>query len=142
VQHNVLCTNSSVAASQFFSIFLAHPNAELTELDRWPLVVEAPTLCIACSQNREPDEPAMECERCDAPYHPSCLNPPLAGPPEGEWFCPKCMAESKQTFDDVPLADFAAHEASPSTPGAPESLKRPPSSQGFSAAPGKKLRAE
>ena len=30
--------------------------------------------------------------QCDAPYHLTCLNPPLSAVPEGEWFCPKCIA--------------------------------------------------
>lgn len=31
--------------------------------------------------------------QCDAPYHLSCLTPPLESIPEGEWFCPDCEAE-------------------------------------------------
>ena len=29
--------------------------------------------------------------QCDKPYHYKCLTPPLAGIPEGEWFCPECV---------------------------------------------------
>lgn len=29
--------------------------------------------------------------QCDKPYHYKCLTPPLAGIPEGEWFCPECI---------------------------------------------------
>jgi hypothetical protein len=29
--------------------------------------------------------------QCDKPYHCKCLTPPLAGIPDGEWFCPECM---------------------------------------------------
>lgn len=29
--------------------------------------------------------------QCDKPYHYKCLTPPLAGIPDGEWFCPECM---------------------------------------------------
>jgi hypothetical protein len=29
--------------------------------------------------------------QCDKPYHYNCLTPPLAGIPDGEWFCPECM---------------------------------------------------
>ena len=28
--------------------------------------------------------------QCDNPYHHTCLNPPLAAIPDGEWFCPDC----------------------------------------------------
>lgn len=29
--------------------------------------------------------------QCDNPYHHTCLNPPLAAIPDGEWFCPDCV---------------------------------------------------
>lgn len=31
------------------------------------------------------------CIQCDKPYHYKCLTPPLAGIPDGEWFCPDCV---------------------------------------------------
>jgi hypothetical protein len=33
---------------------------------------------------------AEDISQCDHPYHLSCLDPPLADVPEGEWFCPPC----------------------------------------------------
>jgi len=29
--------------------------------------------------------------QCDKPYHHTCLSPPLASIPDGEWFCPDCV---------------------------------------------------
>ncbi len=32
----------------------------------------------------------MLCDGCDGEYHGSCLCPPLATVPDGDWFCPEC----------------------------------------------------
>lgn len=29
--------------------------------------------------------------QCDKAYHHTCLTPPLAAIPDGEWFCPECV---------------------------------------------------
>jgi hypothetical protein len=151
--------DASVAAGQFISLFLAHPNPKLVELDRFPFQMDSPAECLVCQKNKEPEEEAMECERvsltghitqfraymcsipatvtnrqCDAPYHPRCLDPPLDSLPEEAWFCPDCEVDSQRTFDDVPLFVAAPgdHDPSPSTPGASSNPapKRPSNSQG------------
>ena len=33
---------------------------------------------------------ALDC-RCDLGYHTTCLVPPLAAVPEGEWLCSPCV---------------------------------------------------
>ncbi|KAG0577270.1 hypothetical protein KC19_5G143600 [Ceratodon purpureus] len=43
----------------------------------------------------------MLCDTCDAEYHTYCLNPPLTTVPEGNWFCPQCVALDKG-FPDRP----------------------------------------
>ena len=34
------------------------------------------------------------CDTCDKAYHTKCLVPPLRAAPEGDWFCPCCVAET------------------------------------------------
>lgn len=87
----------SIAAGLWSTLFLVQPNAALAELDRWPLEVQSAELCLVCNKHLE-DSPALECERCDEPYHPACLDPPLQEWPEGQWFCPECVSESEQRF--------------------------------------------
>ncbi|KAI9572017.1 regulator of chromosome condensation 1/beta-lactamase-inhibitor protein II [Boletus coccyginus] len=82
----------SVAAGQHTTLFLAKPNEKLSELPRHP-EVDAPELCLACNKDNGDDDPALECDKCDHPYHLGCLDPPLQVVPEGEWFCPKCTDE-------------------------------------------------
>ncbi len=31
------------------------------------------------------------CDTCDAPWHMTCLDPPLYDIPEGDWHCPPCL---------------------------------------------------
>ncbi|KAG2143761.1 regulator of chromosome condensation 1/beta-lactamase-inhibitor protein II [Suillus bovinus] len=83
----------SVAAGQHTTLFLAKPNAKFSDLPRHPLEVDAPELCVVCDKDNGDDDPALECDKCDHPYHLGCLDPPLEAIPEGEWFCPKCVDE-------------------------------------------------
>ena len=53
--------------------------------------------------------------QCDKPYHYKCLTPPLAGIPDGEWFCPECMLHP-----GAPISDDATTTA---PPGASRSKK-------------------
>ncbi|KAF9233720.1 regulator of chromosome condensation 1/beta-lactamase-inhibitor protein II [Melanogaster broomeanus] len=83
----------SVAAGQHTTLFLAKPNEEFSDLPRHPIEVDAPDLCLVCKKENGDDDPALECDKCDHPYHLGCLEPPLQAIPEGEWFCPKCTDE-------------------------------------------------
>jgi len=56
--------------------------------------------CRVCGVD-EDYESIMLCDRCDAEYHTYCLNPPLDNVPEGNWFCPECVALDKG-FPDRP----------------------------------------
>ncbi|KAI0078717.1 RCC1/BLIP-II [Panus rudis PR-1116 ss-1] len=82
-----------VSAAQNTSLFLAHPSDKLSDLPRHPLEMEAPELCVICSKDNGEDDSPLECDKCDNPYHLGCLDPPLDGVPDGEWFCPECEAE-------------------------------------------------
>lgn len=66
----------------------------LEQLERWPLVIDSEDECIVCHAN-PPDQEAqlLECEKCETPYHTTCLEPSLDGVPEGEWLCPACVKQ-------------------------------------------------
>ncbi|KAK6909384.1 hypothetical protein I203_103401 [Kwoniella mangroviensis CBS 8507] len=113
-----------VAGGAFFSLFLARPDAALSELDRYPEHIESPTICLAC--NEEKDDDPMECEKCDSPYHPECLTPPLSEPPEGEWFCPACESQADAGPDDPfePLSIDGPKPKKKNLPKPPLSVER------------------
>lgn len=60
--HDFTSLMCSIAAAQFFTLFLAHPNEALSELDRIPYEVSADPTCLVCHEDK-PDVPALECER-------------------------------------------------------------------------------
>ncbi|KAF7317896.1 PHD-type domain-containing protein [Mycena kentingensis (nom. inval.)] len=82
-----------IAAGQNTTFFLARPNEKSSDLPRHPVDVNPPETCVQCGVDHGEDEgpEVLECEKCDAPYHLSCLTPPLEFVPEGEWFCADCM---------------------------------------------------
>ncbi|EJC99702.1 RCC1/BLIP-II [Fomitiporia mediterranea MF3/22] len=83
-----------IAASQNTTLFLARPNEKLSDLPRHPVEVDSPDECVVCNKDRGEDDSPLECDKCDHPYHLSCLTPPLSAVPEGEWFCPRCAPSS------------------------------------------------
>jgi len=54
--------DASIAAGQFFTLFLVEPSASLGQLERFPYEVNPETLCLVCHTDRS-TEAAMECER-------------------------------------------------------------------------------
>ena len=80
----------SIAAAQNTTIFLAKPNDRFSDIPRHPEEVDACNLCVICTKDNGEDDSPLECDKCDAPYHLKCLDPPLGAVPEGEWFCPDC----------------------------------------------------
>ncbi|KAK6928329.1 WHIM1 domain [Dillenia turbinata] len=48
-------------------------------------------VCKVCGIDKD-DDSVLLCDTCDAEYHMYCLNPPLARIPEGNWYCPSCLA--------------------------------------------------
>ncbi|KIJ65345.1 hypothetical protein HYDPIDRAFT_88099 [Hydnomerulius pinastri MD-312] len=125
-----------VAAGQHSTLFLAKPNEKFSDLPRHPLEVDAPELCLVCEKDNGDDDPALECDKCDHPYHLGCLDPPLQAIPEGEWFCPKCTDEMRalagsgsSTSKKTEAAGGAKTGAKRKAPAATESgefLRRPP----------------
>ncbi|KAF5935060.1 hypothetical protein HYC85_026189 [Camellia sinensis] len=57
-------------------------------------------VCKVCGVDKD-DDNVLLCDTCDSEYHTYCLNPPLARIPEGNWYCPSCVAgksKSQGTF--------------------------------------------
>ncbi|PWN30145.1 hypothetical protein BDZ90DRAFT_247738 [Jaminaea rosea] len=46
--------------------------------------------CEVCGEKGD-DAAIMFCDRCDRGWHLYCLDPPLDGPPKGQWYCPTCQ---------------------------------------------------
>ncbi|KAK8853246.1 hypothetical protein IAR55_003948 [Kwoniella newhampshirensis] len=112
-----------VAGGAFFTLFLAKPNAALSDIPRYPEHIDSASICLVCNEDKSEEDP-LECERCDQPYHLGCLDPPLEEVPEGEWFCPECT----QDADAGPDEEFrpALSEKKPKKkvrPSAAESVK-------------------
>lgn len=96
----------SIAAGQNTAFFLATPNEKYSDLPRHPAELDTPEECLICHQDNG-DPLACDkvrplsvlstyththtCMQCDNPYHHTCLSPPLAAIPDGEWFCPDCV---------------------------------------------------
>lgn len=57
------------------------------------------TACEICGLA---DRPAilLLCDRCDEGFHTTCVDPPLAEVPEGDWFCPDCLVSTKVAAED------------------------------------------
>ncbi|KAL1828753.1 hypothetical protein DCAR_0208010 [Daucus carota subsp. sativus] len=53
-------------------------------------------VCKVCGMDRD-DDSVLLCDSCDSEYHTYCLNPPLVRIPEGNWYCPSCLA-GKPTY--------------------------------------------
>ncbi|CAI9092896.1 OLC1v1028255C2 [Oldenlandia corymbosa var. corymbosa] len=48
-------------------------------------------ICKVCGMDKD-DDNVLLCDTCDSEYHTYCLNPPLIRIPEGNWYCPSCVA--------------------------------------------------
>lgn len=48
-------------------------------------------VCKVCGMDKD-DVSVLLCDTCDSEYHTYCLNPPLVKIPEGNWYCPSCIA--------------------------------------------------
>jgi hypothetical protein len=52
--------------------------------------------------------------QCDKAYHHTCLTPPLAAIPDGEWFCPDCLRHPGAPIGDDDAATATAVTSSSS----------------------------
>ncbi|XP_077237756.1 methyl-CpG-binding domain-containing protein 9-like [Tasmannia lanceolata] len=55
-------------------------------------------VCKVCGIDKD-DDSVLLCDSCDSEYHTYCLNPPLARIPEGNWYCPSCVAGQSRGQD-------------------------------------------
>lgn len=53
-------------------------------------------VCKICGIDKD-DDSTLLCDGCDAEYHIYCLVPPLSMIPEGNWYCPSCVAQDKNS---------------------------------------------
>jgi hypothetical protein len=97
----------SITGGQNSAFFLVTPNEKYTDLQRHPAELDTPEECLICHQDNgdplacdkvRPSYLPLVCvdtltltSQCDNPYHHTCLSPPLAAIPDGEWFCPDCV---------------------------------------------------
>lgn len=58
------------------------------------------------------------CDGCDREFHLYCLNPPLEQVPEGDWYCPDCVAAAVPSLNGAHIAAPPAAAAQPDTPAA------------------------
>ncbi|PWN48238.1 RCC1/BLIP-II [Violaceomyces palustris] len=91
-----------IAAGQNTTYYVARNLGEAySELNRFPEHVDSSEMCVVCQAETKPsranpgeEDALLECEKCENPYHLSCLTPPLEAVPDGEWHCPQCVAEA------------------------------------------------
>ncbi|KAM5180603.1 LOW QUALITY PROTEIN: bromodomain adjacent to zinc finger domain protein 2A [Mantella aurantiaca] len=70
----------------------------LQQLDRslaWERSVSIVT-CIYCRKG-DNDESLLLCDSCDRGCHTYCHRPPMTEIPEGDWFCPNCVAQQSES---------------------------------------------
>ncbi|XP_060537001.1 E3 ubiquitin-protein ligase UHRF1-like [Cylas formicarius] len=51
--------------------------------------------CHVCSGKSDYDK-LLLCDECDAGFHIFCLDPPLDGIPDGDWYCPSCKTDDSK----------------------------------------------
>ncbi|GBG25068.1 Lysine-specific demethylase 5B [Hondaea fermentalgiana] len=58
------------------------------------------SVCAICDKLTGPDESKLViCDGCDSEFHSECLKPPLESSPDGDWFCPDCIADREYIYD-------------------------------------------
>lgn len=53
-------------------------------------------VCKVCGIDKD-DDNVLLCDTCDSEYHTYCLCPPLTRIPEGNWYCPSCVARQSKS---------------------------------------------
>ncbi|CAO1637787.1 unnamed protein product [Sympodiomycopsis kandeliae] len=130
----------SVAAGQN-TTFILTSNAnesKYSDLPRFPEDIESPDICITCGQSDDSEKVTLECEKCDKPFHLTCLSPPLKEVPSGEWFCVDCAGEGNYINHDIGNGDTAVKENKQATPVGGGKKRARPSANATSSATKKK----
>ena len=71
--------------------------------------------CEVCGDDQDAAN-LLLCDGCPAAYHVYCLEPELEEIPEGDWYCPSCVADG--TAASVSAAAAAAPAAAAAEPAA------------------------
>nr|DAD30305.1 TPA_asm: hypothetical protein HUJ06_009156 [Nelumbo nucifera] len=66
-------------------------------------------VCKVCGIDKD-DDSVLLCDTCDSEYHTYCLNPPLVRIPEGNWYCPSCLASQCKTQDSSQRAQATSQQ--------------------------------
>ncbi|KAH7352873.1 hypothetical protein KP509_19G068300 [Ceratopteris richardii] len=77
---------------------------DLTTVDSAEELKKAPWeegVCKICGVDKD-DDSTLLCDGCDAEYHIYCLEPPLSMIPEGNWYCPACVAREQDVSSSLP----------------------------------------
>lgn len=90
--YNSVKAEISIMARKLSVIFDRLMNEWVFTTTTRPLIVAEEDYCRRCQTNQVKDR-LLLCDRCDAPYHTFCLDPPLAQIPSDEWYCPVCLKD-------------------------------------------------
>ncbi|XP_052196000.1 methyl-CpG-binding domain-containing protein 9 [Diospyros lotus] len=66
-------------------------------------------ICKICGIDKD-DNSVLLCDTCDAEYHTYCLNPPLRRIPQGNWYCPSCIAKKHDVQDASDCMSVICHK--------------------------------
>ncbi|MQM01916.1 hypothetical protein Taro_034675 [Colocasia esculenta] len=71
-------------------------------------------VCKVCGIDKD-DDSVLLCDTCDSEYHTYCLIPPLSKIPDGNWYCPSCVAVQckNQESSSLSTQDIRRHERKP-----------------------------
>lgn len=58
-----------------------------------PIISVDDIVCYACGSGEDADS-LLLCDGCERGCHMACCRPPLLAPPDGDWFCGVCAADS------------------------------------------------
>ncbi|XP_066911580.1 chromodomain-helicase-DNA-binding protein Mi-2 homolog isoform X1 [Clytia hemisphaerica] len=61
-----------------------------------PAQPEHNSVCDVCAEGGD----ILLCDTCTCSWHMTCLDPPLDEVPEGQWSCPKCVAEMNGQIEE------------------------------------------
>ncbi|KAK3280596.1 hypothetical protein CYMTET_11574 [Cymbomonas tetramitiformis] len=67
-------------------------------------------VCRQICKKIDTGEDSLICDKCDMPYHPSCLTPKLTSIPEGDWFCPRCTSPAEEKADTGAVQEAVVEE--------------------------------
>ncbi|CAL5370051.1 unnamed protein product [Camellia sinensis] len=80
----------------------------LVSLSQLPKAPWEEGVCKVCGIDKD-DKSVLLCDTCDAEYHTYCLHPPLARVPQGNWYCPSCVANKHNVRDALECTPTICH---------------------------------